>query len=384
MLALAALAPPALAQCDPQRQPVTQVFDAHPLALLEFENHLYAGGASHIPGVGLARWDGHTWTNFAAPGMSSIYSIARDATSLIVGGPAGVKSWNGAAWTSLGTGIDPNRNVSALAVHDGEVFAGGTFRRIGGVDALRIAAWNGSAWRALDAGLNSQVMSLTSFRGELLAGGLFTQSGARMVKCIARWDGAQWQQLGPGTDGPVLAMIEYRGDLILGGRFFIAGGRTMNFICRWDGTQFHPMGGGLLARPGYEFITYVGGLTVFQGDLYAAGLFDLADGIPTVGMARWDGERWHAVQGTIDTCRTVGALGRHLVGAEASDDGWAHWTCPPCIADVDDDGLVDFSDYLLFLDLYRSGDPRADLTADGDIDRSDWLMFFGVYSAGCP
>lgn len=56
---------------------------------------------------------------------------------------------------------------------------------------------------------------------------------------------------------------------------------------------------------------------------------------------------------------------------------------PCCRADLNGDGLVDFSDYLEFLNLYDAGDPRADFNHDGLVDFSDYLEFLNHYDAGC-
>lgn len=55
----------------------------------------------------------------------------------------------------------------------------------------------------------------------------------------------------------------------------------------------------------------------------------------------------------------------------------------PCPADINGDGLVDFSDYLAFLNLYDALDPAADLNGDGLVDFSDYLDFLNSYDAGC-
>ncbi|MCC6676652.1 MAG: FG-GAP repeat protein [Phycisphaerales bacterium] len=47
--------------------------------------------------------------------------------------------------------------------------------------------------------------------------------------------------------------------------------------------------------------------------------------------------------------------------------------------DFNGDGVVDFSDYLDFLSLFDSSDPRADLNADGLIDFQDYLVFLNRY-----
>ncbi|MCC6678117.1 MAG: aryl-sulfate sulfotransferase [Phycisphaerales bacterium] len=54
-----------------------------------------------------------------------------------------------------------------------------------------------------------------------------------------------------------------------------------------------------------------------------------------------------------------------------------------CPADLNDDGLVDFADYLEFLNLFDDSDPRADLNGDGVVDFGDYLEFLNHYDAGC-
>ncbi|MCC6675772.1 MAG: PQQ-dependent sugar dehydrogenase [Phycisphaerales bacterium] len=54
-----------------------------------------------------------------------------------------------------------------------------------------------------------------------------------------------------------------------------------------------------------------------------------------------------------------------------------------CKADYNGDGLVDFSDYLDFLNLYDAGDDLADLNCDGQVDFADYLDFLNRYEAGC-
>ncbi|MCC6679117.1 MAG: hypothetical protein IT436_18485 [Phycisphaerales bacterium] len=51
--------------------------------------------------------------------------------------------------------------------------------------------------------------------------------------------------------------------------------------------------------------------------------------------------------------------------------------------DLNGDGLLDFGDYLQFLNLYDAQDSRADLNGDGLVDFSDYLEFLNLYEAGC-
>ncbi|MCC6675675.1 MAG: hypothetical protein IT436_00900 [Phycisphaerales bacterium] len=54
-----------------------------------------------------------------------------------------------------------------------------------------------------------------------------------------------------------------------------------------------------------------------------------------------------------------------------------------CAADLNRDGVVDFIDYLEFLNFYDSLDPAADINCDGVIDFGDYLEFLNHFDAGC-
>lgn len=54
-----------------------------------------------------------------------------------------------------------------------------------------------------------------------------------------------------------------------------------------------------------------------------------------------------------------------------------------CVVDLNGDGIVDFGDYLEFLNLFEASDPRVDFSPDGIIDFSDYLEFLNLYEAGC-
>ncbi|MCC6675760.1 MAG: hypothetical protein IT436_01325 [Phycisphaerales bacterium] len=54
-----------------------------------------------------------------------------------------------------------------------------------------------------------------------------------------------------------------------------------------------------------------------------------------------------------------------------------------CPADLNGDGMVDFTDYLEFLNLYDAGSLCADFNGDGMIDFGDYLEFLNHYDAGC-
>jgi hypothetical protein len=55
-----------------------------------------------------------------------------------------------------------------------------------------------------------------------------------------------------------------------------------------------------------------------------------------------------------------------------------------CAVDLNQDGVVNVSDFLLYLSLYAAGSSRADTNGDGLISVQDYLLFLNLYSAGCP
>lgn len=53
------------------------------------------------------------------------------------------------------------------------------------------------------------------------------------------------------------------------------------------------------------------------------------------------------------------------------------------IADMNVDGIIDFSDYTDFLDAYDTMNPAADVNQDGFVDFSDYLLYVGTYDNPC-
>ena len=60
---------------------------------------------------------------------------------------------------------------------------------------------------------------------------------------------------------------------------------------------------------------------------------------------------------------------------------------PPCDADVTEDGTVDGSDFIAFINSFAIGltavDPVADIDGDGTIDGTDFITFINAFGAGC-
>jgi len=216
--------------------------------------------------------------------------------------------WNGSEWSALGTGIRYDEQiqgeVDALAVFDGRLFAGGSFRLAGGVAVNALAAWDGQSWSAVGSGgpVRDRVMALRVYNNTLVACG----------RVVAAWDGTNWSDLGlrPVLDyNFLLSSLEVDGKLIVGGRGQLkASGNTLEAIASWDGSSWSGVGDGLPHE--------ARALAVYDGNLIAGG-YD--------GLSSWDGTSWSDLDTRPDDITsTLTVYDDHLIVASYVYDplGW--------------------------------------------------------------
>ena len=77
-----------------------------------------------------------------------------------------------------------------------------------------------------------------------------------------------------------------------------------------------------------------------------------------------------------------------IFGGDSADDNFNfipdECEAVECIADLNNDGALDFFDVSAFLTAFGSGNPIADFTGDGLFDFFDVSTFLQEFSAGCP
>jgi hypothetical protein len=59
-------------------------------------------------------------------------------------------------------------------------------------------------------------------------------------------------------------------------------------------------------------------------------------------------------------------------------------TAVVCRADIDGNGQVNLQDFLAFLQLFATADPRADFDGNGAVNLQDFLGFLQAFATGCP
>lgn len=232
------------------------------ICLIEYGGQLYAGGKFGTAGgdpsypkdaAYIARFDGTEWYSVGGGMDYTVTDMIAFNSELIVSGyfthaaylnsacaenpeklsANYIAKWNGTIWSPLGSGMDGK--VTALVVHNGELYAGGSFGNAGGKTADNIAKWNGSSWSAVGSGLNGQVYDLVSYDGSLYAGGAGFMIDNN-THYIAKWNGTNWAALGLGVDNSVLKLIVNNNDLYVGGSFINAGGKSAMHVAKFSCT----------------------------------------------------------------------------------------------------------------------------------------------------
>ncbi|MBF9141708.1 T9SS type A sorting domain-containing protein [Hymenobacter properus] len=297
-------------------------------ALAAIGNELYVGGtfsrARDIRADGLARWNGSTWLSFATAGAPvngaygylysepAVNAVAVIGSSVYVSGTfdhlggavASIVRWDGASWSTLGTGL--NGSVSAMAVAGTSLYVCGSFSQAGGVAASGVARWDGTSWSSLGTGIFTGTVqggayALAVSGSDVYVGGRFTQAGGVAASNIAKWNGSSWSALGTGVSGGISGNPSYvnaiavsGANVYVGGVFTQAGGTTVDNISRWDGTRWNSLGSGIPAG-------IVSALAVSGTDLYVGGRFAQAGGVAASNIAKWDGTNWSSLGGGIAT-----------------------------------------------------------------------------------
>ena len=163
---------------------------------------------------GIARWNGTTWsglsTGMGGGGVPTVYALAPYGTALVAGGAfasaggvsaANVGSWDGTQWSAFGQGIQSAAAtpvVRAVVTYRDSLVVAGTFTAADSVPAANIARWNGARWSSLGSGTGActgdalrgdpTVAAVSVWGTGLFAGGVFSFAGARPAAGLAHWD----------------------------------------------------------------------------------------------------------------------------------------------------------------------------------------------------
>lgn len=283
----------------------------------------FGGEVGYLDVEGIARWDGCRWHAMGA-GLDEPPSdiLVKGTDVYVVGafesaggkGIGGIARWDttNGTWNAVGSGVGPRDTVdspeaSAIAALGNDIYIGGEFVEVDGVEALTLARWDGTNWSAVGGGVERQdtgnlgeVFALAPTPdGKLAVGGAFTHAydsptaQETEVNHITIWDpqAKRFAALAGGISESGIASFPRVNDIVFGGNdmyiggfFEEAGGVVTNHIARWDGTKWNALASGMNST--------VGTLAFHNNILYAGGLFGGASGKAAHRIARWDGATW--------------------------------------------------------------------------------------------
>lgn len=252
-----------------------------------------AGGAA----VGLARWDGTSWSAVGSPPASALTRALYSWGSTLV--MDGAHFWDGFSWSAPAVPPAWGSTTQMTEYDDGtgaKLFVGGSFLFVGDEHVAGIASFDGVSYAPLGGGLGApkRIDAMTVFddgTGPKLAADYRHNTANSIIgDGISLFDGTTWTPLGGATSGGFIETLESYDDgtgpaLFAGGDFNLIEGLPIASLARWNGSAWEQVGGALSGR--------VRGLERFDGGsgevLGIAGLQLALNGVPVSNVLAWDG-----------------------------------------------------------------------------------------------
>ncbi|MBC7772664.1 MAG: hypothetical protein H7210_09245, partial [Pyrinomonadaceae bacterium] len=248
-----------------------------------------AAGTNRVTNI--ATWNGTRWAPVggpiapgANPGSITAVTVMPNNDLIALGSAPGatnqVSRWNGSSWESMGFPTTPARSVVGLP--DGRVVVG-TYNRP--------YIWDGATWSLISGAPLGSYPVLAVLQDGSLVAAIDDTAQERVM----RWDGSTWTSLGTAQglgSGDALLMLRVlaNGDLIAGGFLTSIAGVPTPGVARWNGSTWSSLGTGTNLAP-------IDSTILLNGDLVVTGP-RVRPG-PLSVVSRWDGAQWSPV-GTRD------------------------------------------------------------------------------------
>ncbi|HYV90735.1 MAG TPA: T9SS type A sorting domain-containing protein [Chitinophagales bacterium] len=242
-----------------------------------------------------------TWTSIAALsdiGASWVNDLKVFENKLYIGGSFNIVNGDTSYWSCQwdGSSITPHPifvdggGLGHFDIFHDSLYASGGFNF--GFDGQGVAVWNGITWQNA-SDLWGGEAAIYADSNDLYVGDVW----GVVNKKSGNGSFAPLSAPFEGLDRVIYAIIKYNGSIVAAGDFISYDGDTLNSIARWDGNTWQPLGNGFSTCQNCASIVYC--LQVFNGELYAGGYFQFADGSPAMDIAKWDGTSWSDVGGSV-------------------------------------------------------------------------------------
>jgi len=178
--------------------------------------------------------------------------------------------------------------VFASKIHKGELYLGGSFKRIGTTLANYVAKYSNGVIYPFDLPSSSYAVTAIEFYNDsmFIAGNFY--DSLTNTNDFEVYDGTQWQRVGgfsfPFGNSAINALQSYNDELYIGGNF----GTIHGFhLIKWNGFSYS--GAGINANGP------IWNMRIYNDELYICGGFTEIGGIAASGLAKWDGSQWSSV-----------------------------------------------------------------------------------------
>lgn len=286
-------------------------------------------GNDSLVSSGAVMWDGATWSGMPTPIdqcddgtiCNGVFRFIRYRGVLYINGYIGVYStdsiysWNFARWNANVLNWEPlscinpdNGGMLYMAgPSDDTLYLTGYRGSICGYPESCVFAYDGDSiypFAPFDdwTGESGDYVGLVfKFQAQYYMTGLLNDAGSNAYYGLLRYNGLTWEPV-PGftTSAPFKDVLIHEDKLYLCGFFFTETGAPGNMIASFDGDQWSDMGGGLRYAPN-STEGLAKDLYELNGDIYVAGKFYYAGGVPAENVARWNGHQWCGLGGQFAT-----------------------------------------------------------------------------------
>ncbi len=292
-------------------------------AVHSFNGELLIGGTFRLEPqvwIGLARREGDTWVEVGDFSRTEAIVEYQDRL-VILDGSESLFSFDGTAFSPMPWGLHKVYRVDEFAVHKDGLVAIGAFRSTPDAPQVDVARFDGTSWNVMPEGPDGYLSSVDSSSDQIFVFGRDILVGGEEARNLAFWDGQRWEALGTGTERPIHSLVEFNGSLVARSYW------DQSSVASWDGLNWVPMGSEVGARTlkvlGDDLYLLTSGetpvrrwngaeweqvgspvrglawdLEIFQGQLYAGGLFQMGDPLVPRHLIRLEGETWTALGDT--------------------------------------------------------------------------------------
>jgi hypothetical protein len=188
---------------------------------------------------------------------------------------------------------------------DNKLYAGGQFAIADGKTVWGAAVWQNNAWDSLRGGLTKYPQSPPSqgdggpivnriirFQNKIyFTGGIEWVNGKNQYN-MGVWNGTNWDYpIAEPPNGVIFDLKIFNGTLYACGMFTKFGNTVCNYVAKFDGVSWQTVGDFQTFMPPFDAPAQMNAIAMYNNEIYVGGAFDDATGMVR-NLAKFDGTNW--------------------------------------------------------------------------------------------